>query len=46
MVLPESCTNKQQLAAIKARQTEKDRQLQQWASQQSLKELCRRTGNC
>ncbi|WP_370602815.1 hypothetical protein [Escherichia coli] len=46
MVLPESCTNKQQLAAIKARQTEKDRQLQQWASQQSLKELCHRTGNC
>ncbi|WP_275146439.1 hypothetical protein [Citrobacter portucalensis] len=46
MVLPENCTNKQQLAAIKARQTEKDRQLQQWASQQSLKELCRRTGNC
>lgn len=46
MVLPENCTNKKQLAAIKARQAEKDRQLQQWVSQQSLKELCLRTGNC
>ncbi|QDX31029.1 hypothetical protein [Dickeya poaceiphila] len=46
MVLPEQCIDKKQLAAIKARQSERERQLQQWVAQQSMKELCRRNGNC
>ncbi|WP_412705353.1 hypothetical protein [Aeromonas rivipollensis] len=46
MTLPENCINKQQLNAIKAKQKEKDRALQQWVGEQTLKELCRQTGNC
>ncbi len=46
MTLPENCINKQQLNTIKAKQKEKDRALQQWVGEQTLKELCRQTGNC
>jgi len=46
MVIPDSCVNKQQQAALAAKRTEEDRKLQQWVAQQSLAELCRRTGNC
>ncbi|MDL3689006.1 hypothetical protein QR238_11425 [Salmonella enterica] len=43
---PENCVNKKQQAALAARSSEADRKLQQWVAQQSLAELCRRTGNC
>ncbi|EFC1800404.1 hypothetical protein FBH80_22500 [Escherichia coli] len=46
MMVKDNCVNKQQQAALAARRTEKDRELQQWVAQQSLAELCRRTGNC
>ncbi|HAS1783707.1 TPA: hypothetical protein I4G64_02330 [Enterobacter cloacae] len=46
MVIPERCVNKQQQAALAAKRSEEDRKLQQWVAQQSLTELCRRTGNC
>ena len=46
MVLPDNCVNKQQQAALAAKRSEEDRKLQQWVAQQSLAELCRRTGNC
>lgn len=46
MTLPENCINKQQLSAIKARQSAEDKRMQQWVGEQSLKELCRQTGNC
>lgn len=46
MVIPDSCVNKQQQAALAAKRSEEDRKLQQWAAQQSLAELCRRSGNC
>ncbi|BET61307.1 MULTISPECIES: hypothetical protein [Yersinia pseudotuberculosis complex] len=46
MVMPDNCTNKQQQAALAAKRSENDRELQQWVAQQSLAELCRRTGNC
>ncbi|MEN4701127.1 hypothetical protein [Pantoea agglomerans] len=45
-VMPENCVNKQQQAALAAKRSEEDRKLQQWVAQQSLAELCRRTGNC
>ncbi len=45
-VIPDNCVNKQQQAALAARRSEKDRELQQWVAQQSLAELCRRSGNC
>ncbi|MFM2568433.1 hypothetical protein ACJTMZ_08660 [Enterobacter sp. DN] len=46
MVMPDNCVNKQQQAALAAKRSEEDRKLQQWVAQQSLTELCRRTGNC
>ncbi|EAZ5277726.1 hypothetical protein CBQ99_22345, partial [Salmonella enterica] len=46
MMVKDNCVNKRQQAALAARRTEKDRELQQWVAQQSLAELCRRTGNC
>ncbi|CAI2477892.1 hypothetical protein [Serratia liquefaciens] len=46
MVMPDNCVNKQQQAALAAKRSEKDRKLQEWVAQQSLAELCRRTGNC
>lgn len=46
MVMPDNCVNKQQQAALAAKRSEEDRKLQQWVAQQSLAELCRRTGNC
>ncbi|MBN3262160.1 hypothetical protein [Pectobacterium brasiliense] len=46
MVMPENCVNKKQQTALAAKRSENDRKLQQWVSQQSLAELCRRTGNC
>lgn len=45
-VIPDNCVNKQQQAALAAKRSEEDRKLQQWVAQQSLAELCRRTGNC
>lgn len=46
MVMPDNCVNKQQQAVLAAKRSEEDRKLQQWVAQQSLAELCRRTGNC
>ncbi|KJH63224.1 hypothetical protein [Pantoea agglomerans] len=46
MVMSDNCVNKQQQAALAAKRSEEDRKLQQWVAQQSLTELCRRTGNC
>lgn len=46
MVMPDNCVNKQQQATLAAKRSEEDRKLQQWVAQQSLAELCRRTGNC
>ena len=46
MVIPDRCVNKQQQAALAAKRSEEDRKLQQWVAQQSLAELCHRTGNC
>lgn len=43
---PENCVNKQQQAALAAKQSASEQKLQQWVAQQSLAELCRRTGNC
>lgn len=45
-VIPDNCVNKQQQAALAAKRSESDRELQQWVAKQSLAELCRRTGNC
>ena len=45
-IIPDNCVNKQQQAALAAKRSEEDRKLQQWVAQQSLTELCRRTGNC
>ncbi|WP_439826058.1 hypothetical protein [Aeromonas caviae] len=44
--LPENCVNNNQLNAIKAKQAAEDKKLQQWVGEQTLKELCRRNGNC
>ncbi|EFH2856439.1 hypothetical protein GSG63_02070 [Escherichia coli] len=46
MVMPDNCVNKQQQATLAAKRSDEDRKLQQWVAQQSLAELCRRTGNC
>lgn len=46
MTIPDNCANKHQQAALAAKSSEDDRKLQQWVAQQSLAELCRRTGNC
>ncbi|EAY2061908.1 hypothetical protein B6B36_14760 [Salmonella enterica] len=46
MVMPDNCVNKQQQATLAAKRSEEDKKLQQWVAQQSLAELCRRTGNC
>lgn len=46
MIIPDNCANKHQQAALAAKISENDRKLQQWVAQQSLAELCRRTGNC
>ncbi|MER5111314.1 hypothetical protein [Serratia marcescens] len=46
MTIPDNCVNKHQQAALAAKSSENDRKLQQWVAQQSLAELCRRTGNC
>ncbi|AHK18671.1 hypothetical protein BF17_04435 [Yersinia similis] len=46
MAISENCVNKQQQSALAAKRSENDRELQQWVAQQSLAELCRRTGNC
>ncbi|EEZ5617244.1 hypothetical protein ACRRG6_004006 [Escherichia coli] len=43
---PEQCTNKKQQAALVAKQSAEEQKLQQWVAQQTLAELCRRTGNC
>ncbi|HHW5466954.1 TPA: hypothetical protein ACU2F8_001657 [Escherichia coli] len=43
---PENCVNKQQQAALAAKRSASEQKLQQWVAQQSLAELCRRTGNC
>ncbi len=45
-VFPDNCVNKQQEAAMKAKRSSDERALQQWVAKESLKELCRRTGNC
>lgn len=45
-VFPENCVNKRQQAALAAKQSASEQKLQQWVAQQSLAELCRRTGNC
>ena len=45
-VFPDNCVNKQQEAAMNAKRSSDERELQQWVAQESLKELCRRTGNC
>lgn len=45
-VIPDNCVNKQQQAAWAAKRSEEDQKLQQWVAQQSMAELCRRTGNC
>lgn len=44
--LPENCINNSQLNAIKAKQAAEDRKMLQWVGEQTLKELCRRDGNC
>ncbi|MDH1899217.1 MULTISPECIES: hypothetical protein [Aeromonas] len=44
--LPENCVNNSQLNAIKAKQAAEDKKLKQWVGEQTLKELCRRNGNC
>ncbi|BBQ91632.1 hypothetical protein [Raoultella ornithinolytica] len=44
--IPENCVNKKQQAALAAKRSASDQKLQQWVAQQSLAELCRRTGNC
>ncbi|WP_404273459.1 hypothetical protein [Yersinia similis] len=46
MAISENCVNKQQQSALAAKRSESDRKLQQWVVQQSMAELCRRTGNC
>ncbi|ELY2641280.1 hypothetical protein SM100_004065 [Cronobacter sakazakii] len=45
-VIPDNCVNKHQQAALAAKRSEKDRELQQWVAKQSMAELCRQTGNC
>lgn len=45
-VFPDNCVNKRQEAALNAKRSSDERALQQWAAKESLKELCRRTGNC
>lgn len=44
--IPENCINKKQQAALAAKRSASDKKLHQWVAQQSLAELCRRTGNC
>ncbi|HHQ6575632.1 TPA: hypothetical protein ACSTLY_003060 [Serratia fonticola] len=44
--IPENCVNKKQQAALAAKRSASEQKLQQWVAQQSLAELCRRTGNC
>ena len=46
MMVKDNCIDKQQQAALAAKRSEKDRELQQWVAKQSLAELCRRTDNC
>lgn len=46
MVVPDNCVNPKQQAALAAKRSQKDRELQQWVAKQSMAELCRRTGNC
>lgn len=46
MVVPDNCVNPKQQAALEAKRSQKDRELQQWVAKQSMAELCRRTGNC
>ncbi|MFZ4171818.1 hypothetical protein ACEV60_24665 [Enterobacter ludwigii] len=46
VALPERCVNKRQQAAMAAKRSASEQKLQQWVAQQSLAELCRRTGNC
>lgn len=45
-VFPDNCVNKQQETAMNAKRSSDERALQQWVAKESLKELCRRTGNC
>jgi len=45
-VFPDNCVNKQQQAALNAKRSSEEHALQQWVARESLKELCRRTGNC
>ena len=46
MMVKDNCIDKQQQAALAAKRSEKDRELQQWVAKLSLAELCRRTGYC
>lgn len=46
MVVSDKCVNPKQQAALAAKRSQKDRELQQWVAKQSMAELCRRTGNC
>lgn len=46
MVVPDNCVNPKQQAALAAKRSQKDRELQQWVAKQSMAELCRRTDNC
>lgn len=46
MVVPDNCVNPKQQAALAAKRSQKDRELQQWVAKESMAELCRRTGNC
>ncbi|MGM7757261.1 hypothetical protein [Yersinia enterocolitica] len=46
MVFPDNCVNPKQQAALAAKRSQKDRELQQWVAKESMAELCRRTGNC
>ncbi len=46
LVVPDNCVNPKQQAALAAKRSQKDRELQQWVAKQSMAELCRRTGNC
>ncbi|HBA6818787.1 TPA: hypothetical protein J1W43_002442 [Escherichia coli] len=46
MVVSDKCVNPKQQAALAAKRSQKDRELQQWVAKKSMAELCRRTGNC
>lgn len=46
LIVPDNCVNPKQQAALAAKRSQKDRELQQWVAKQSMAELCRRTGNC